>query len=389
MTRACHYGGMPKRRPKGSGTITKLPSGRYRARVRVDGKLVSAPTTFDAKIDAQAWLKAQVAMLDSDTWHYPVKDPHGAGKGVPTLRDYATRWLAERDIKPRTRADYQILLDRHILPPLGDETLTALAPALIRSWHAELAPGKPTTRAHAYGLLRTILHTAVDDDIITANPCRIRGGGSVKRDSVTTIASLPEVEAIAAAMPERLRAMIWLAAWCGLRYGEITELRRSDIDITAQVVRVRRGVVRVGGETIVDTPKSAAGIRNVTIPPHVVTLIADHLDRHVGRDPGALLFPSDYGEHLAPSTFYGWYYPARKAAGRPDLRFHDLRHTQATLAAATGATLAELMGRLGHSTPGAAMRYQHIAADRDRAIAEALSGLAAGDVVAMPSKRRA
>ncbi|MEI2718302.1 MAG: tyrosine-type recombinase/integrase [Candidatus Nanopelagicales bacterium] len=71
-------------------------------------------------------------------------------------------------------------------------------------------------------------------------------------------------------------------------------------------------------------------------------------------------------------------HPAREKAGRPDLRFHDLRHTSATLAAATGATLAELMSRMGHSTPGAAMRYQHVAADRDRAIAEALSGMATG-----------
>ena len=68
------------------------------------------------------------------------------------------------------------------------------------------------------------------------------------------------------------------------------------------------------------------------------------------------------------------FYPAREAAGRPDLRFHDLRHTGAILAAATGATLAELMARLGHSTPGAAMRYQHAAADRDKVIAPALSG---------------
>ena len=77
-----------------------------------------------------------------------------------------------------------------------------------------------------------------------------------------------------------------------------------------------------------------------------------------------------------PSSLYAVYHPAREAAGRPDLRFHDLRHTGAVLAAATGATLAELMARLGHSTVAAAMRYQHAAADRDKAIAEALSKLA-------------
>jgi len=94
-----------------------------------------------------------------------------------------------------------------------------------------------------------------------------------------------------------------------------------------------------------------------------------------GRD--ALLFSAsaDGESHMAPSTLYKVYYPAREAAGREDLRWHDLRHTGAVLAAQTGATLAELMGRLGHSTPGAAMRYQHAAADRDAEIARRLSQL--------------
>ncbi len=369
-----------------SGSIRALPSGRFQARVRYQGEMVSAPTTFDTRGDANAWLRRATRQITKGTWTPPAK-PTKADKNpkVLTLRGYADQWLAQRDLKPRTRGDYRRLLDRWILPDLGDEPLDGLKPAQIRAWHAQLAPGRATTRAHAYGLLRTILGTAVADDLIGSNPCRIRGGGSVKRDSITTVASLPEVEAIAAAMPDRLKAMIWLAAWCGLRYGEVTELRRSDVDLKAQVVRVRRAVVRVDGEVLVDTPKSAAGVRDVAIPPHVAPLIGDHLKRHTGKAPGSLLFPNDDGEHLAPTTFYGWYFPARVKAGRPDLRYHDLRHTQATLAAATGATLAELMGRLGHSTPGAAMRYQHIAADRDRAIAEALSGLAVGTVVPLPA----
>jgi integrase len=111
-----------------------------------------------------------------------------------------------------------------------------------------------------------------------------------------------------------------------------------------------------------------------------------HLRDHaqVGRD--GLIFPAHNGGHLAPATLYRVFYPARAAACRPDLRFHDLRHTGAVLAAATGATLAELMARLGHSTPGAAMRYQHAAQERDKVIAEALSKLANGSVT--PIKRR-
>ena len=97
------------------------------------------------------------------------------------------------------------------------------------------------------------------------------------------------------------------------------------------------------------------------------------------RDANALLFPAEHGGHLAPGHAYRQFYKARDAAGRPDLRFHDLRHSGAVLAALTGATLAELMARLGHSTPQAAMRYQHAAHGRDRQIAAALSKIALGE----------
>ena len=106
----------------------------------------------------------------------------------------------------------------------------------------------------------------------------------------------------------------------------------------------------------------------------------DHLRQHAEMGRDGLLFPAVNGGQLAPSTLYRSFYPARERAGRPDLRFHDLRHTGAVLAASTGATLAELMARLGHSTPGAALRYQHAAQDRDRVIAAALSQLATGNV---------
>jgi integrase len=105
-----------------------------------------------------------------------------------------------------------------------------------------------------------------------------------------------------------------------------------------------------------------------------------HLTRcETGSD--ALLFPAHNGSHPAATTLHDPWSKARAAAGRPDLRFHDLRHSGATLAAATGATLADLMQRLGHSTSAAAMRHQHAAADRHRAIADALSGFASAKVV--------
>jgi len=237
----------------------------------------------------------------------------------------------------------------------------------------------PTTRAHAYGLLRAILATAVSDLLIPVNPCHIRGAGTSKRVKRIRPATLEEIESLVVAMPERLKVMTLLAAWCGLRFGELIELRRKDVDMEAGKIRVRRGAVRADGGVIIDTPKSDAGIRDVAIPPHLLPAITDHLARNMTGANG-LLFPAAHGGTLAPSTLYKSFYKARDAAGRPDLRWHDLRHTGAVLAAQTGATLAELMGRLGHSTPAAAMRYQHAAQDRDTQIAAALSKIAESTV---------
>ena len=214
----------------------------------------------------------------------------------------------------------------------------------------------------------------------------------MKRARQIREASLAELEAITLAMPPRYRLMVLLAAWCALRFGELTELRRSDIDVKNSVVNVRRGVVRTGNGRVVKDPKSEAGIRAVNIPPHLMPAVKAHLAAHVAASRDALVFPAAAGGHMAPSALYAVYHPAREKAGRPDLRFHDLRHTGAVLAAATGATLAELMARLGHSTVSAALLYQHASQDRDKVIAAALSGLAGGTVTpitTVKARRRA
>jgi len=295
---------------------------------------------------------------------------------VLTFGAYAETWLADRDLKPRTRELYRSLLDRRILPTFADVTLTAITPAAVRRWYVYQPTATPTARAHAYGLLKGICATAVADEHLAANPCRIRAAGTSKRVHKIRPATLPELEALVAAMPERLRLLVLFAAWCGLRLGEVTELRRRDIDLTNGVLRIRRAVVRVGGRAVVGTPKSDAGIRDVTVPPHLIPMVREHLRTHISGGHDGLLFPAADGTHLAPSTLYTSFHRARRIAGRPDLRFDDLRHTGAVMAASTGATLAELMGRLGHSTPSAALRYQHAAEGRDQQIAVALSALA-------------
>lgn len=357
--------------------------------------------TFSGEDAARGWLTGERKLIDLDEWAPPEQRGQRKKRAVVTLKEFSATWLAGRTVrgrplKPRTRDHYQQLLDNLILPTFGNLPVASITSDEVDDWYADLGPDRPTLRSHAYGLLRTILGTAVDKDLILVNPCRVRGGSSTTRAHKVEPLTLAELERLVTEMPENRRLMVLLAAWCALRFGELAELRRRDVDVRNRLVKVRRGVVRADGKVIVGDPKSDSGSRNVAIPPHLMPIVTGHLKAHVEPGRDALLFPSASGEHLAPSTLYGrnpvkiktgknleWrgghgFYRARALAGRPTLHFHDLRHTGAVLAAQTGATLAELMGRLGHSTPSAAMRYQHAAADRDKAIAAALSRMAEG-----------
>lgn len=363
------------------GSVTRLRSGRWLARYYgpegKKGRRYHAPTTFTTKRAARQWLSTVQADMLRKVWLPPEQPdtaaPHAA---VLTLASYAGLWLSQRDVKARTREHYRALLDRYILPSrLARLPLKSITADDVRAWYAKLDRDTPTLRAHCYGLLRSILGTAVTDGKISANPAVIRGAGSAKRAITIRPATLDELSKLTNAMPPRYQAMVLLASWCALRFGELTELRRRDVDVEDGVVRVRRAVVRVKSGFTVTTPKSAAGTRDVVIPPHLLPAIRDHMVDYVGPQQDSLLFGTEHGRHLQPSTLNRHWYRAREAAGRPDLRFHDLRHTGATLAAQSGATLAELMARLGHSSPQAALRYQHVARGRDRQIAEALSKL--------------
>jgi len=371
---------------RGFGRIRRERSGRYSAAyVGPDLQLHRAPMTFEARLDAEGWLQAEHHQIEQGEWVSPAAllEVRAEADRLEQLsrvavREYAERWLAGRELRPGTVADYNRVLRRHVYPTFADVPVRNLTRADVKVWFATLNPQTPRVRAKAYALLRSIMNGAVDDELISVNPVQIRGAGASRRVKKIEPASLEELASVTAAMPDRLQLAVLLGAWCAMRYGEIAELRRQDLDLEHGKVRIRRGVTWVDGHPVVGPPKTAAGIRDVSIPPHLLPIVENHLARHTGPGPDALLFPAAQGGQMWAPTFHKSYRKAREVAGRPDLRFHDLRHTGAVLAAATGATLAELMQRLGHTTAGAAMRYQHAARDRDAQIAEALSRIAAG-----------
>lgn len=376
------------------GHIRKLPSGRYQASfVGLDLRRHNGPVTFESRDLAVLWLrgekiKVEEALVDGTHWVSPtdVKAKARRVARMETLAAYGRRWITERrnssgePLRALTRKDYEQILAKYIVPTLGRMHVDEITRSDVRQWHAGLAEVGLRTQTKAYGLLRAIMNTAVDDELITISPVHIRGAGAATKRRALEPATPAELEVIAANMPERLRAAVMISAWCALRYGELAELRRKDIDPEQKLIKVRRAVTFPKGGAVVGPTKSDAGVRDVSIPPHVWPIIEEHLEKHVRPGANMLLFPGESRGHMWHSVMGTYFSKARKAAGRDDLRWHDLRHTGATLAAQVGATTAELQARLGHSTSVAAQLYQHAAKDRDRFIAERLSRLVEGDL---------
>jgi integrase len=361
-----------RRKRRRFGRLRHLPSGRWQAAyVGPDAQLHKAPHTFASDVAAESWLAVERRKIDVGTWGAVERSD-----GV-TLRDYGKRWMEQRSLRPRTRSLYESLLERLILPELGDSQIVALTPSAIRAWHTGLGADHPTQTAHAYALLHAICATAVQDEVLDANPCRIRAAMQTKRKRAVDVIAPADVERLAAQMPAHLHASVIMAAWCGLRWGETSELRRADVSADASVLHVRRAVTYRDGSFSVGPPKTQAGVRDVAVPPHIRPIIKAHLKNHVRRAADALLFPDDDGTHLRADRYRAHWEKARAGIGKPTLRVHDLRHVGAVLAAQSGATTAELMHRLGHTTPQMALRYQHVAEGRDAEIAERLSRLAA------------
>jgi integrase len=369
---------MPGRKSRHFGNVRKLPSGRYQARYRgPDGRMRSAPSTFERKTDAALWLSFKQAEIAGGDWMAPelARQP---------FAQYAEQWLRDRVLKVRTEELYRSLLDNHLLPTFGRMAMGEIDEAAVRRWRKErLEAGRkaqrpfgPVTVAKAYRLLHAIFTTAADQDrIIRRNPCSIDGAG--KEDShEREIVPLPVVFAIADRIPVRYRALVLLATFADLRWGELAGLRRENVDLDACEVRVTETVAELDkGALLPETPKSRAGRRVVAIPPDLVPELRWHLERFAEPGERGYVFVGPKGGRLRRSNFRPIWHQARSSVGLPDLHFHDLRHTGGTLSAATGASLKELMARLGHSSVRAAMIYQHATRDRDRVIALALGDL--------------
>jgi integrase len=365
---------MSKRR---FGRVRRLPSGRWQARYPgPDGVDRAAPQTFGSKSEAEVWLTLKEAEIRRGDW----LDPEA---GTVRFGDYAPSWVNDHVLKPRTAELYQGLLKNHLAPAFGNVDLGDIREADIRRWRKErldtgrrqARPFGPVTVAKAYRMLHAIMNTAVEDGLIRRNPCRIKGAGQ-EHSQERPVIPVGTLLRLLDELPPRYRALLLLATFANLRFGELAGLRRGQLDLDACAVRVAVSTAELGdGRLIDDDPKSAAGRRTVAFPREITPELKWHMECFAQAGDNGLVFVGPKGGRLRRSNFRKFWNRARAAIGLDELHFHDLRHTGNTMAAAQGASLRELMERMGHSSTRAALIYLHANRERDQAIAAGMGKL--------------
>ena len=321
---------MTKRRT--FGRIRQLRSGRFQARYPTpSNKEAPAPHTFATRRQAEQYLAEVQTDQLRGTWVDPTLSQC-------TLDDYAATWLKNRNLRPKTVYKYRGLLDRHVLPRFGHVQLGRIQPQDVRSWNAELAAAYPDTAAQAYRLLATILTLPSGrPPTVVALPHKRR---SDYRNPERPVATPEEIAAAVHITEERYQLAILLAAWCHLRPQEILGLQRRDVDLDNSRLTMKEpdGVRRRHGSR---SPKTDAGRRVFHVPENVIPTSGPTW-KSTWTPPESWLFNGPNGASVTTRTLQRHWDKARKAIGRPELRLYDMRHSGLTLAAAGGASLADL-----------------------------------------------
>lgn len=366
------------------GRLRKLPSGRWQASYFHREAVHNALATFPSQDAAVAWLQEESDLIQLDRrhpgeWLSPADRlaRELAAQSSATVAEYATAWLADKPISRRTRDSYEYLFNTRLKgTALAGKPVTAVTVLDVREWFGSLDATKPTARARAYEAVSSMFSSAVSEGLLPATPCKVTNASKVRRARAVVHIESTEVGPLAEKMPENLRAAVLLAAWCGLRFGEVIALDRADIAVDGSTINVEKGFTRRNQFSEIAAPKSETSIRLVTVPPHIRPAIVEHLTEHVAPGDNSPAFTDAARNRITEGKFRPHWHSAREAIGRPTLRFHDLRHHAGLVAAYAGATIAESMARLGHSSPKMALHYAERAAARDAVLADKIAAMA-------------
>ena len=284
-------------------------------------------------------------------------------QGSRSFGEWADEWTATTvHLKPRTQVSYESILDAHLRPRFGTTPVARIDHAAIRAFVADLTRrgSKPGTVRNVFRVLSLVLETARRSGALGVNPA---AGVKMPRSerSQMVFLSPEQVAALAEAVGPEYRLLVLFAAYTGLRAGEIAALHVGNVDLPRRVVDVKGSIADVNGHLVEGATKTHER-RTVPLPAFLADQLAEHIAPRVS-DPTAYVFPSRDGGPLRHSNFYRRHFkPAVLASAVPaGTRFHDLRHTCASLLIAQGAHPKAIAEMLGHSTIVVTLdRYGHL-----------------------------
>ncbi|MCH9274882.1 site-specific integrase [Bifidobacterium amazonense] len=334
---------------------------------------------------AESWLDAEKDYLDRcerglDTWISPADRERAKEAALVLFGDYVERWIEgyrkvdggelSGSSKRNLRADCS-----HFLPAFASMPVQEITPEDIRRWYDRPHPEGRHAFRRACQRFKAIMKTASTEGMDGSAPLR------ADNPFIFPIPTVPEsdrvrlrplsreeLKALYDAMPDYTRLSVYLSALAGgLRIGEVCALQRRDIDLDHLILHVRHSVNRGPedrGELVLSRTKTASSVRDVVIPVELVPLIREHLDAYCDPGPTAMVFKAKRARMLGQNVLRKQFDIAKKAAGRPDIVFHTLRATHATLLILAGGTLREAMNQLGHTSTDVAIRHYQRAVDQ-------------------------
>ncbi len=324
--------------------------------------------TFRRKVDADRFLIQVEAQKQRGEWIDP-------DLSATPFSDWAHGWITTRThLKPKTLDGYQSLLRNHIIPRFGGVRLDRIDGLAIEQWVADMQEsGLSASRIRqAHRVMSQILKAAVRSRYIPANPADgIALPRKPKREQL--FLTPVEIDRLADAVDDRYRALVYVLAYGGLRWGEAAALRRRRVDVLRGRVDVNESLAEVGGDLHFGTTKNHRS-RTVVIPSFLREMLNHHLVTYCGTDPDGLVFTVSNGSPLRNSNFTkNVWQPALETAQLPAaLRIHDLRHTAAALLISKGAHPEAIKRHLGHSSIVVTMDvYGHLFPSEAESLAQA------------------
>ena len=352
-----------KRRTNGQGSVRQLPSGTFRWQITLgfdkDGKQILKYGVAESRPLAER-AKSQ-AVADRDRGLLPMPSR-------VTLNDWLPKWLDGKalNLAPKTIANYRYLTERHLKPLLGEKRLQDLKPSDVRSaYQALVQRGYSRSLLHQVRvILKGALHEALLDELVSRNVAEVARLPSFKRTRVARALDQEEARRfLEVACEQRLGVLFEFVIATGLRRGEVCALSWKNVDLNAGILRVRENLTVVNGQATLGVPKTESGVRDLHLAPETIELLRRHHEQQAAelRFASPHVFTNRAGARLYPDSLTKISGRIAVKAGLGSVRFHDLRHTYASLMLSQGVPMEVVSEKLGHSRPSTtADIYRHI-----------------------------